>query len=197
MIERKCENEYELLETLITNLDKLTCFNCGKKLVEEINVSLKNDNPLGILYYEHGEDNYPREPDIPSTIYFECMECDNDRDTRIEHFIENDRISIDIDFFEHLLNCLANQKFIGEQNKNTREEHQSIIDNAWSTGMKLLILRRKMNDRTEEVMDFVDEILELLNYSIEKKSYDTKDFELKKNMYRKKLIKIFELNDQL
>ena len=54
-----------------------------------------------------------------------------------------------------------------------------------------------MNDNVEEVMDFVDEILELFNCSIEKESCDTKDFELKNNMYRKKLIKIFELNDQL
>ena len=73
----KCESEDDLLEFLMVNLDKLTCFNCGKILVDEI--YLKDDVPLGVLYHERGELNYPREPDIPSSIYFECMECDRER----------------------------------------------------------------------------------------------------------------------
>lgn len=81
---KKCENEDELLEIIMTNLDTLTCFNCGKKLVEEI-IFLGDDIPLGILCYEKGEMNYPREPDIPATIYFECMECVRERK-------ENERI---------------------------------------------------------------------------------------------------------
>jgi len=60
-------------------------------------------------------------------------------------------ISIDVDFFEHLLNCLANQKFIGEpppcgdamalgKNKYNaiQKENQRIIDEAWNKGMEIL-----------------------------------------------------------
>ena len=74
----KCESEDDLLEILMKNLDKLTCFNCGKKLVEEMTFPA-DDIPMGILYFEKGEMNYPREPDIPATIYFECMECVRER----------------------------------------------------------------------------------------------------------------------
>ena len=75
---KRCKDEGELSEILMNNLDKLTCFNCGKFLEQEIN-NLKDDIQLGILYYEREEVNYPREPDIPSNIYFECMECNKER----------------------------------------------------------------------------------------------------------------------
>lgn len=74
----KDKSEDELLEMLMNNLDKLTCFDCGKKIVDEITF-LGDDIPLGVIYYEKGEINYPREPDTPSVIYFECMECVNER----------------------------------------------------------------------------------------------------------------------
>ena len=136
----KCKNEDELLEILISNFDKLTCFNCGKKLVDEITF-LGDDIPLGTLYYEKGELNYPREPDIPPTIYFECMECDAERDRRIADFIKSDEI--------------------------------------------------------EEVMDFVDEIMDLFSFPLEKATKDMKEYELEKRAYKKKLIKLFELVDRL
>ena len=60
-------------------------------------------------------------------------------------------IEIEEDFFEHLLNCLANQKFIGEAPPNgdamamgqesyeeLHECNQAIIDKAWNKGMSLL-----------------------------------------------------------
>ncbi len=60
-------------------------------------------------------------------------------------------IKIDTDFFEHLLNCLANQKFIGEAPPNgdalamgqeayeeLHESNQEIIDKAWNKGMAIL-----------------------------------------------------------
>lgn len=136
----KCKNEDELLEILISNLDKLTCFNCGKKLIDEITF-LGDDIPLGTLYYEKGELNYPREPDIPPTIYFECMECDAERDRRIADFIKSDEI--------------------------------------------------------EEVMDFVDEIMDLFSFPLEKATKDMKEYELEKRAYKRKLIKLFELVDRL
>lgn len=60
-------------------------------------------------------------------------------------------ISIDVEFFEHLLNCLANQKFIGEpppcgdamalskdEYNTIQKENQAKIDEAWNKGMTLL-----------------------------------------------------------
>lgn len=61
-------------------------------------------------------------------------------------------ITLDLDYFEHLLNCLANQKYISEAPLNgdaiamgieSREElrklNQGAIDDAWNKGMKLLL----------------------------------------------------------
>jgi len=64
-------------------------------------------------------------------------------------------ITIPEDWFEHLLNCLANQKFIGEApvngdalalGKETRDElqetNQSVIDRAWNEGMSMLSVNK-------------------------------------------------------
>lgn len=64
---------------------------------------------------------------------------------------EFETLDIRKDFFEHLLNCLANQKYIGEAPPNgdaldmgqeAYEElhrcNQQIIDDAWSDGMAML-----------------------------------------------------------
>ena len=61
-------------------------------------------------------------------------------------------ISVDVKFFEHLLNCLANQKFIGElppcedamalseaKYNGIQKENQKKIDEAWNEGMKMLM----------------------------------------------------------
>lgn len=65
-------------------------------------------------------------------------------------------ISIDVGFFEHLLNCLANQKFIGEpppcgdavalskeEYNSIQKENQSKIDDAWKKGVEILRDHRK------------------------------------------------------
>ena len=54
-------------------------------------------------------------------------------------------------YFEHLLNCLANQKFVGElptngdalatgenEYRNIQKENQTVIDKAWKEGMFIL-----------------------------------------------------------
>ena len=61
---------------------------------------------------------------------------------------ENDRaktnpeyITIDEGFFEHLLNCLANQKYQkvpSEHSSDREKETQTAIDEAWNEGMKIL-----------------------------------------------------------
>jgi len=53
-----------------------------------------------------------------------------------------------------------------------------------------------MNDN-EKVMNFVDEIMNVFDTAIEKSTMDMKDYELKKETYKKKLIKIFKSNDKL
>ena len=52
-------------------------------------------------------------------------------------------IRIDMDFFDHLLGCMANQKYISEQTKETQEEWQMIIAIAWNAGMEILNIERK------------------------------------------------------
>lgn len=64
----------------------------------------------------------------------------------------NNKILIDRPFFEHLLNCLANQKYIhelpncgdglsldGETVQEIREWNQQVIDDAWNDGMGILL----------------------------------------------------------
>lgn len=59
-------------------------------------------------------------------------------------------IAIESDFLEHLLACLANQKYINEFNADAvqelsvdefelhRQKTQRTIDKAWNKGMKIL-----------------------------------------------------------
>jgi hypothetical protein len=66
-----------------------------------------------------------------------------------EHPHNRPVIVLDRDYFEHLLNCLANQKFIyhvnadglseGEEKvKQMQSEAQQAIDDAWRKGMDML-----------------------------------------------------------
>ncbi len=61
-------------------------------------------------------------------------------------------IEIPEPFFEHLLNCLANQKYVGEPPPNAdavamgqeaydelQTSSQSVIDDAWRDGMDILL----------------------------------------------------------
>ena len=59
------------------------------------------------------------------------------------------KITVDRNFFEHLLNCLANQKFIHEINadalecdyKKVQKENQQAIDKAYRQGRDLLAIK--------------------------------------------------------
>ena len=46
-----------------------------------------------------------------------------------------DTITVSKIFFEHLLNCLANQHFISELSPEMQKENQEAIDKAWREGM--------------------------------------------------------------
>lgn len=65
--------------------------------------------------------------------------------------MEKEMITIEKDFLEHLLSCLANQKFISERPQNgdamslpiedyksIQKRNQDIIDAAYEKGMDLL-----------------------------------------------------------
>ena len=45
--------------------------------------------------------------------------------------------------------------------------------------------------------DLINKIMDLFNMVLEKATTDTVDLELKRKIYRKKLIKVFEDNDKL
>lgn len=47
-------------------------------------------------------------------------------------------MEIERDVFEHLLNCLANQKYLHEMKLDQRVKMQAVIDEAWRKGMDLL-----------------------------------------------------------
>lgn len=62
------------------------------------------------------------------------------------------KITIGRDYFEHLLACLANQKFIDQtpingemldsgkhERRKVQIEHQATIDKAWKDGMDMLV----------------------------------------------------------
>lgn len=43
---------------------------------------------IGVLHLDPGELNYPREPDVPASAFFECMDCYHakmlkDKDVRV------------------------------------------------------------------------------------------------------------------
>jgi hypothetical protein len=75
-----------------------------------------------------------------------------------------DTITVSKSYFEHLLSCLANQKFIGEsppnadaleldrsEYENIQIENQNVIDKAWRNGMFMLCLEHKMEEAYKEI----------------------------------------------
>ena len=69
----------------------------------------------------------------------------------LDGHLDGDNVVISQDSFEHILNCLANQKYIGELPQNgdslsegmheyykVQQENQQAIDNCWRQGMDLL-----------------------------------------------------------
>jgi hypothetical protein len=64
--------------------------------------------------------------------------------------IKSNMIKVDSDFFEHLLNCLCNQKYIRDINadaltcdyKSIQKENQIAIDKAYRDGMDILLKKK-------------------------------------------------------
>lgn len=47
-------------------------------------------------------------------------------------------VVVNRDWFEHLLNCLANQKYLTEMKFEDQKNAQEVIDAAWVEGMTIL-----------------------------------------------------------
>ena len=65
-------------------------------------------------------------------------------------------VEIEEDFLEHLLNCLANQKFIPLPNKQSKPEKgmQEVIDKAWNKGMSMVSYNTNTQiDKGEEIFN--------------------------------------------
>lgn len=90
----------------------------------------------------------------------------NDYELEWQSTKHEETITISKSYFEHLLNCLANQRFIGELPPNgdamaleqseyakIQTENQNVINKAWSEGMFLLCLDRKMRDAYKEMVE--------------------------------------------
>ena len=71
-------NEASIMDMLLKHGDMLTCFNCGKNLTEAETKKINTqayDRFIAKLILDPGESNYPREPDVPASLYFVCSEC--------------------------------------------------------------------------------------------------------------------------
>jgi hypothetical protein len=71
--------EEDIMDLLLKHGNLLTCFNCGKTLTEvegERRYKHGNDRFIAGFFMDPGESRYPREPDIPASVYFICAECD-------------------------------------------------------------------------------------------------------------------------
>ena len=68
-------------------------------------------------------------------------------------------IEIDADFFEHLLNCMANQKYLGSQLPEEADKNQKVIDEAWRKGMDILNPIKKKLGLVEEILNKFNEKL--------------------------------------
>jgi len=82
-------------------------------------------------------------------------------DFSIERFMTDEKITLPADYFEFLLSCLANQKFIHDVNADgmsegidkvrmQQAEMQRIIDITYSKGWELL-MQHKRKEHPEEV----------------------------------------------
>lgn len=103
------------------------------------------EKPLTRTYFHYGIKCECHAPEHFESVRH-CEDCAPKEPMKTKITISTEKlknsIMIDADKFEHLLNCMRNQKFIHEQNKETQKEWQKIIDEAYheariflSTGM--------------------------------------------------------------
>lgn len=66
-------------------------------------------------------------------------------DTFVPYMLHYSEIAVTREFLEHLLNCLANQKYIDHLCPDNEKcvEMQTEINSAWLQGMELLNIRKQ------------------------------------------------------
>ena len=95
---------------------------------------------------------------------------------------DDDKITISKSFYEHLLNCLANQKFIGESPtcgdglaecpekvRNIQAENQKAINKAWREGMFILSIDVHSDKEYEKI---VNKLVEYKTKNLDKDKAD-------------------------
>jgi hypothetical protein len=89
---------------------------------------------------------YPIKCECHSPYHFEmfshCKDCIPKEPVETKVLLSTDKlkhtITMDKDKFEHLLNCMCNQKYIGEMSSEIQKEWQEIIDKAYHEARGLL-----------------------------------------------------------
>ncbi len=75
------EDEADIIDILLAHSNLLTCYDCGKRLVE----AHGEGEVIAELCLDPGRLNYPREPDEPASIYFRCADCIRERGATKAH----------------------------------------------------------------------------------------------------------------
>ena len=60
-----------------------------------------------------------------------------------------DKVELEVGYFSHLLNCLANQKYLLEMPPADRINGQMVIDEAWNKGMAMISPILQKNAKAE------------------------------------------------
>ena len=62
-------------------------------------------------------------------------------------------VTISKNYFDHLLNCLANQKYLHEQSPADRKNGQEVIDKAWRSGMFIMSLKHRIDGMCKQMVE--------------------------------------------
>ena len=92
----------------------------------------------------HAIEGGPTVPNYGGDMFPSCEDkCarENDRNRR-----EKEYVTIDAGYLEHLLNCLANQKYMSPDLTVGKNNLQIIIDKAWNDGMEILSSKDKCSN---------------------------------------------------
>lgn len=77
------------------------------------------------------------------TTYKICVGAAGTKSLNVRSSQMSKQIKVDEGLFEHILNCIANQKYIGEMTKEVQKEWRETIDKAWNDGMAILSKARR------------------------------------------------------
>lgn len=67
-------NEDELCDIILDNINVMTCIDCGESLESQIS-GADNDTRIGVLHIYPTESDRAQYPDVPPSVFFECVKC--------------------------------------------------------------------------------------------------------------------------